>query len=362
MVREVLEETGVDVARRALPLLAAVAVSVLADDRLRGARRRRQPDRGSAASSRTRAGSRARRSRSGEALVPPSQSISWRLIEGWLRGRRLTRMCLLVLAWQVHPRYRLVVAANRDEFHERPAAPLAKWPRTGRHPRRARPAGAGHVAGPRPRAALRCSHQLPRAAAAAAGGTLAWWPDPALPRRQRRRRGLLRRARAARRRTTPASTCCSPTPATLWYGSNRAAPFARALPPGIYGLSNELLDTPWPKLTRVRAGFEAWLQTPAAAPAGLFSLLADRTPAPQAQTDTGGLSPEWDRVLSAPFVLHPRYGTRCATVLLLGAAGESSADRAALRRRRPGNSAAASSRSARASGRERCQRNRWCAR
>ncbi|HEY0766367.1 MAG TPA: NRDE family protein, partial [Steroidobacteraceae bacterium] len=37
-------------------------------------------------------------------------------------------MCLLVLAWQVHPGYRLVVAANRDEYHERPAAPLAKWP------------------------------------------------------------------------------------------------------------------------------------------------------------------------------------------------------------------------------------------
>ena len=37
-------------------------------------------------------------------------------------------MCLLVLAWQAHPRYRLVVAANRDEYHERPAAALAKWP------------------------------------------------------------------------------------------------------------------------------------------------------------------------------------------------------------------------------------------
>src|SRR5215471_9219306 len=37
-------------------------------------------------------------------------------------------MCLLVLAWQAHPRYRLVVAANRDEFHDRPAAPLGKWP------------------------------------------------------------------------------------------------------------------------------------------------------------------------------------------------------------------------------------------
>ena len=36
-------------------------------------------------------------------------------------------MCLLVLAWQVHPRYRLIVAANRDEFHERPTAAMAKW-------------------------------------------------------------------------------------------------------------------------------------------------------------------------------------------------------------------------------------------
>src|ERR1700733_10788047 len=36
-------------------------------------------------------------------------------------------MCLLVLAWQVHPRYRLVVAANRDEFHERPTEPMALW-------------------------------------------------------------------------------------------------------------------------------------------------------------------------------------------------------------------------------------------
>ena len=46
---------------------------------------------------------------------------------------------------------------------------------------------------------------------------------------------------------------------SLWYGSNRAAPFARALNAGVYGLSNELLDTPWPKLLRVRRGFEAWL-------------------------------------------------------------------------------------------------------
>jgi uncharacterized protein with NRDE domain len=90
----------------------------------------------------------------------------------------------------------------------------------------------------------------------------------------------------------------------------------------VYGLSNELLDTPWPKLRRVRLGFEAWLGRPDSPPAALFALLADRTPAPDAGgADTGGLPQEWARALSAPFVLHPRYGTRCSSVLLLEAGG-----------------------------------------
>jgi len=230
-------------------------------------------------------------------------------------------MCLLVLAWQAHPRYRLVVAANRDEFHARAAAPLAKWPPpadilAGRDLQaqgtwlgldRARRFGVvtnfRELQRPQPQAPSR-GGLIPRylggtddAAAffAALGSEAARYSGFNL---------LLTDARQ------------------LWYGSNRAAPFARALGAGVYGLSNELLDTPWPKLTRVRAGFEAWLRAPAAAPESLFALLADRTPAPQAQADTGGLPPEWARALSAPFVLHSRYGTRCATVLLLGAAGE----------------------------------------
>jgi uncharacterized protein with NRDE domain len=110
----------------------------------------------------------------------------------------------------------------------------------------------------------------------------------------------------------------------MWYGSNRAASFAHQLPPGVYGLSNELLDTPWPKLQRVRAGFEAWLRaSPPQPSAALFALLADRTPAADHLTahDTGGLPPEWARALSAPFVHHPLYGTRCSTVVLLQHSG-----------------------------------------
>ncbi len=110
---------------------------------------------------------------------------------------------------------------------------------------------------------------------------------------------------------------------SLWYASNRSAVFARALTPGVYGLSNELLDTPWPKLQRVRRRFEAWLAAVEDPPVSeLFAMLADDTRAgPGEELPSTGLSPEWEQILSSPFVRHPKYGTRCSTVLLLTASG-----------------------------------------
>ena len=110
---------------------------------------------------------------------------------------------------------------------------------------------------------------------------------------------------------------------SLWYGCNRATPFARALPPGVYGLSNEFLDTPWPKLTRVRRTFEAWLTAKAAKAAALFALLDDRqrTAIDEELPDTG-LSREWERILSSPFVHNPDYGTRCSTLVRLADGGQ----------------------------------------
>jgi uncharacterized protein with NRDE domain len=227
-------------------------------------------------------------------------------------------MCLLVLAWQVHPRYRLVVAANRDEYHERPAAPLGKWPEppgllAGRD---LRAAGTWLALDPARRFGVVTNFRelQERAAAAPSRGGLI----PAYL-------GGARGAREYFARLEPAAgeyagfNLLLADGGALWYGSNRAAPFARELPPGVYGLSNELLDTPWPKLVRVKARFRDWLAEPDGAAAGLFALLADRV---QAQADgpplpAGGLPREWERILSAPFVVHPLYGTRCSTVLLL---------------------------------------------
>jgi uncharacterized protein with NRDE domain len=233
-------------------------------------------------------------------------------------------MCLLVLAWRSHPRYRLVVAANRDEFHERASAPLAPWD------------DSPDIVGGRD---------------LQAGG--AWF---AVDSRERagivtnfREFGRRRRSAPSRGGLIPSYLAGSPSPGeylaslevdaaayagfnllladrgSLWYASNRADRFARELPPGIYGLSNEFLDTPWPKVVRIRDHFTTLLADPDTVEAslvdGLFAMLADREPAPDASLPAFDLSPEWARKLSAPFVLDPGYGTRCSTVLTIALDG-----------------------------------------
>ena len=195
-------------------------------------------------------------------------------------------MCLLVLAWRSHARYRLVVAANRDEYHARAAAPLAPWPPphqllAGRD-LQAQGTWLG-IDRARRFGVVTNFRELQRTRAGAPSrGDL-------IPRYLGGERGADGGERDAaaffaalreRAREYSGFNLLLTDAASLWYGSNRAQPFARQLPAGMYGLSNELLDTPWPKLQRVRAGFEAWLKAPRLPdPGALFALLADRHPA-----------------------------------------------------------------------------------
>ena len=233
-------------------------------------------------------------------------------------------MCLLVLAWRCHPHFRAVVAANRDEFHERPASPLAAWPDSGVVGGRDLQAnGAWFAGGTSGRFGIVTNFRefgRRRRSAPSRGGLI-----PAYLEGNRAPDDYLR----ALETDAPGYAGFNLLLAdrgTLWYASNRADQFARKLPPGIYGLSNEFLDTPWPKLMRVRARFEALMQS-ASAPdldtfdSGLFGMLADRETAPPDGLSPGDLSPEWARKLSAPFVLDPGYGTRCSTVLAISNRG-----------------------------------------
>jgi uncharacterized protein with NRDE domain len=269
-------------------------------------------------------------------------------------------MCLLVLAWRAHPRYRLVLAANRDEYHERPADPLAKWPApdeilAGRDQR----AGGTWLGMDRERRFGVVTNfrelQRPRRSAPSRGRLI---PDFLAS-------SLAPEAHLARLETDAPGfsgfNLLIGDLDQLWYASNRMDRFAQALPAGVHGLSNEFLDSPWPKLKRVRQAFDAWLEGEVSgsaagvsgqagelmsrleahsvaqrhprAPvepgesagtrhtiAALLSMLADRTPAPEGSPSTG-LSPDWERTLSSPFVTHPSYGTRCSTILLVEPSG-----------------------------------------
>ena len=103
----------------------------------------------------------------------------------------------------------------------------------------------------------------------------------------------------------------------LHYCCNVGDQAPRELQPGVYGLSNHRLDEPWPKLVRTRERFVATLAQPDPRPADLFDLLADPTPALHGTPPQTGLPEALEQALSAPFVRHDRYGTRCSTVVLV---------------------------------------------
>lgn len=227
-------------------------------------------------------------------------------------------MCLLVLAWQMHAQYRLVIAANRDEFHDRPADPLAWWPGEPRilAGRDRRGGGTWMGAARSGRFGVVTNYrdlEPPPSADAPSRGDLV----PGFLRDDRPPAHCVADLRARGALYAGFSVLLG-TDDELLYFSNRNGQAATSLGPGVYGLSNHLLDSPWPKLQRTRAGLTRLLGRETVDADALFTLLADREPADDDEVPDTGLPPEWERALSAPFVVHGRYGTRCSTLLLVG--------------------------------------------
>lgn len=226
-------------------------------------------------------------------------------------------MCLLVFAWRSHPRYRLVVAANRDEFHERPASPLGWWTDEPQivAGRDLRGSGTWMGASRTGRFAVVTNfRELERAPADAPsrGHLVAGYLSSAASSTADCLDVL--RVHAAR---YAGFSLLLGDGSELWYVSNRGGREPRLLDRGVYGLSNHTLDSPWPKLTRSRSRLAELLAADRVEPHTLFALLADRTPADLDETPDTGLPADWERALSSPFVVHERYGTRCSTVLLV---------------------------------------------
>ena len=228
-------------------------------------------------------------------------------------------MCLALIAFDAHPRFRLVVAANRDEFHARPAAPAAWWDEGILAGRDLQEGGTWLGVDRCGRFALLTNVRDPSR------------HDPGAPSRG----ALVPRLLASS--TAPASALLALVRdgaryngfnliagdgTGLRWGSNRAAAPA-TLGPGIYGVSNHLLDTPWPKVQRTKEAFRRWCA--AGADGGrftaLFDLLHDTERAPDAMLPATGVTLDRERMLSSPFIVSPDYGTRCSTVLAIDAHG-----------------------------------------
>lgn len=226
-------------------------------------------------------------------------------------------MCLLVVAWLSHPRYRLVVAGNRDEFHDRPTAPLGWWSDlpgvlAGRD---LRASGTWLGVARSDRFGIVTNFRNVKATAAVQSpsrGELV----PRFLSDDREPGAFLEDLHATADRFAGFSLLLGDS-STLHYYSNAVGQLRRELPPGIYGLSNHQLDEPWPKLVRTRQRVAAELVHDDPSPQTLFAVLADRTPA----ADVDRPATEWpgdlERALSAPFVHHERYGTRCSTLAFI---------------------------------------------
>jgi uncharacterized protein with NRDE domain len=229
-------------------------------------------------------------------------------------------MCLVVVAMAAHPSYALVVAANRDEFHERPTAPAAWWPEGWLGGRDLRADGTWFGVTRRGRFAFVTNVREPGR------------NDPAAPSRGELVPAVLADARTCDEAVAALATTgrryngynlVAGEPGRAWWSSNRHANAAPVvLETGITGISNAALGTPWPKVVATNARVAAWCASGATNLDPLFEALADRRPARDDELPATGVSPEWERLLSAPFIVSERYGTRASTVLAIAHDGE----------------------------------------
>jgi uncharacterized protein with NRDE domain len=226
-------------------------------------------------------------------------------------------MCLILLAHRAHPAYPLVLASNRDELYARPAAPAAVWPDAPRvlAGRDLRGGGTWMGVTRDGRWAALTNHRDPRAERAGApsrGELVSDYLRGSLPPAE-----YLARLRPRAPEYNGFNLLLGDAGSALWF-SNRAGHAGEPLRPGVHGLSNALLDTPWPKVRRGRRELARLLDDSGEPdPDHLLDVLLDRAYAADHLLPDTGVGMEWERALSASFIATPDYGTRASTALLI---------------------------------------------
>ena len=230
-------------------------------------------------------------------------------------------MCLILLAHAAHPSYRLILTANRDEFYDRPTRPAHPWP------------DAPHVVAGRD---LRGGGTWLGVTDGGRWAAVTNFRDatetgPTGPSRGHLVADYLRGDAAPpdyvaevadRGGEMNGFNLLVGDKDDVWWISNRAPELAAPVEPGIHGISNALLDTPWPKVVRGKRELDR-LVSPADAPDPdhLIGILLDRTLAAEHELPRTGVGMEMERALSAPFIAMPGYGTRSSTALLIHESG-----------------------------------------
>jgi uncharacterized protein with NRDE domain len=225
-------------------------------------------------------------------------------------------MCLIAFDFSPGRTRQLLLAANRDEFHARPASPMAWWrwpegPLAGRDEqaggtwlalaRDGRWAAVTNFRDPSAPGGERSRGELPVAFLGGAGS-----PED-----------YAREIRARRAEYGPFNLLVGDAEC-VWYVSSHAQ--ARPVEPGVHALSNGLLDEPWPKSRRVATALRGLGSAPSVDHERFFELMNDRQSAPDSQLPETGVGTELERFLAPPFIVGERYGTRCTTVVAIDSA------------------------------------------
>lgn len=232
-------------------------------------------------------------------------------------------MCLIALALDAHPRHGFVVAANRDEYFDRASAPLHWWPPAPG----AEPLLAGRD--------LDAGGTWMGLARNGRFGALTNVRDPARHHADAPSRGALVPAwlasdephaalwpKLAARGCNPFNLVGGELHRGRWWWADDRSAAPRVLAPGVYGLSNAALDTPWPKVQRLKAAMQGALEEAnddaGALTASLFAALSSREAAADADLPDTGVGLARERALAPAFIRMPdaRYGTRCSTVIV----------------------------------------------
>lgn len=227
-------------------------------------------------------------------------------------------MCLIALAWNAEPEHRLLLLANRDEFHARPSAPLSWWPDM--------PILAG-------RDLLEGGTWLGISRLGRIAAVTNVRGADAGRRFARSRGALVTDFLRDQRPAADWAAALAPSAGAyggfnlllydgrdLVYASNRPVYGVADVAPGIHALSNAALDTPWPKVTAARIRLQQALSEQADDDT-LLDAMNDRHGAADADLPDTGVGLETERLLSPAFIRSQTYGTRCTSLLRLRADG-----------------------------------------